>query len=151
MPVTLKDPITPPTADTAKVVAFKVEDNVERWIIIWVCEGALVDGEFVQNEALPVLEFKIEDGNHPLANGRALRKCVECGRWHGLETACLACGGDLTPYDGFTRLNMQAPEGPTMYHAIKNALYGFLTAEMVPEVGVDGALGDEVVLLPTED
>ena len=149
MPVLLSEPVVPPPADTAKVVAFKVEDNVEAWIIIWVCQGSMDGEEFVPNPMLPVLEFKIEDGNHPLANGRALRRCPDCDKWHGLETECTECGAELLPYDGFTRIaGRPPPDVGTMYECIKSVLYEFLCTEAVPTINPDGTLGDEAVLLP---
>jgi len=151
MPVPLKNPIVPPPADTAKVAAFKVEDNVEQWIIIWVCEGTMDGDEFVPNPMCPPLEFKIEDGNHPLDNGRSLRKCPECGKWYGLETVCPDDGTETVPYDGFMRIAMSPPSGMTMYECIKSELYAFLTTESVPVINPDGTYGEAEVLLPVSE
>lgn len=132
MPVTLNTTIEPVLPDSAKVVAFKVENNVEHWIEIWVAFGAIVDEHFVEAPTIPPAYFKIEDGVNPFAANVSLRRCPECELWFGLEENCSACGGQTDPYDGFSRLVSTTPTGANMYEAIEVALYSFLLNESVP-------------------
>jgi len=138
MPVTLNRTIEPVTLDSAKVVAFKVENNVERWVEVWVAFGQDVDGAFVEyrdpatGSTVSPAYFKVEDGLHPLSPHMSLRKCPACGLWWKLEAEC-SCGESTVPYDGFTRLASSSPSGGSLYAAIAVALYAFLTSEIVPD------------------
>jgi len=144
MPVTLQTPLNLDVLDVAKVVSFKVENNVEHWIEIWLGFGTLVDGVFVEGAAPPAY-FKIENGVNPLAPNVSLRKCTSCDLWYVLEDECPACGGDTAPYDGFTRLVETTPSGDNLHDAISAALYAFLETEQVP----DPDTGEIVPLLVT--
>jgi len=138
MPVELSAPVEPIILHHAKVVAIKVEDNVEQWVKLWVSYGSMVDGvwaEYVDpNTGLTAgaTEYHIENGHNPLMHGQGLRKCPSCGLWWTLETEC-SCGEETEPYDGFTRLASAAPSGGSLYEVIKLAVYAFLTAEEVPD------------------
>jgi hypothetical protein len=139
MPVTLLEPKQTKVLDKAKIAAFKVERNVEQWIEVWVVYGYEEKGEFVQQIAPEpggaILHLKIEDGAHPLAPGMALGRCDSCGRWYSVARgSCLveSCSGTVRPYDGYTRLASLPPTGGTIYEAIRDVLYDFLTTERVP-------------------
>lgn len=138
MPVNLNVPIQPPQLSVAKVVAIKIENNVEQWVETWVSFGSMIDGVFVEyvdpitHIKVTPAHYKIEDGNHPLQPGASLRRCQSCEKWYGLETAC-SCGGATVPYDGLTRLMDAAPVGANMHDAISSAIYNFLLNEIVPD------------------
>lgn len=149
MPVVLKRAVEAKVLRHAKAVSFTVEHNIENWVVIYIAWGELVDGVFVEHRdpvtgvsATP-LKLKIEDGCHPLVEGQALSKCTSCGSWHMLEAECVKCGAPTAPYDGFTRLASTPPRGATMLEANGNAIYDFITAELVP----DPETGDEMLLL----
>lgn len=133
MPVTLATPLVTEAPDTAKVVAFKVENNVEHWIEVWVAFGNVVDGNFVECRTCAPLYLKIENGCNPHASNTSLRKCPECDLWFGLEANCSVCGGQTDPYDGFSRLAATVTAGGvSLYDEIASAIYAFLTSESVP-------------------
>ena len=144
MAVKLNQPLASVEIDHAKVVSFKVEDNVEAWVKIWVClyykdaEGTLIQYVHPQTGE-GAFEFKIENANHPLVPGTMLGKCDTCGRWHRLVSGtCLAegCEGDIKPYDGMTRMVITSSyQGPPLSRRddTKIALYDFLTTEEVPD------------------
>jgi len=141
MPVTLHRTIEPVVLDSAKVVAFKVENNVERWVEIWVAFGQIVEGSFVEHAdpvtgiRVPPAYFKIEDGCHPLSPNTALRKCSACGAWCKLEIACPDCGGATVPYDGFSRLaGTLIAGGSNLHGTLAAVLYAFLLGESVPDL-----------------
>jgi len=146
MPVTLNQPTEPVVPDAAKVVAFKVENNVENWIEVWVAFGHTVEGNFVEHVSISPAYFKIEDGCNPLAPNVALCSCDNCDTWLGLETECPDCGDPTTPYDGFSRLVMSTPSGDNMHDILSSALYAFLLNESVP----DPDSGEVVPLLDAE-
>ena len=139
MPVTLQTPLNLAALDTAKIVSFKVESNVEQWVEAWVGFGTTVDGVFVEGEVPPAY-FKIEKGVNPLAPSQGLCKCPKCDLWYGLEAECLACGGPTVPYDGLARL---APGGIEQVNERK--IERFLAHESVP----DPSTGKIVPLLAT--
>ena len=138
MPVEVSTPIEPVVLPFAKIVAIKIEDNVEHWVKLWVSFGTLEEGQWVEyvdpNTGLTagVKEYHLEDGHNPLMHGQSLRKCTSCGLWWGLETEC-SCGESTEPYDGFSRIAMLSPSGDTIYTAIKDILYTFLTTEEIPD------------------
>jgi hypothetical protein len=134
MPVVLKQAIDPDPLTTAKVVAFKVENNVSHWVEIWIGFGKLVGGVFVESPTIPPKYVRIENGCHPLSPNTSLRKCAACDLWFGLEKVCSACGGPTEPYDGFTRLASTPPSGTNLHDAIASALYNFLTTEQIDGV-----------------
>jgi len=137
MPVELDTPVEPVVLGFAKIVALKVEDNVEHWAKVWVSYGTMVDDQWVEycdpttGNVIPPKEYHLEDGHHPLAQGTSLRLCPSCGLWWGLETEC-SCGEGTVPYDGFSRLASSAPVGGSIYSVIRDSLYTFLTSELVP-------------------
>lgn len=144
MPVTLNAPVEPVVLQKAKVVNFTVENNVEHWIVVYVSFGVVLDnGAFVEwvdpatGVKVSPLRVKIEDGMHPLAEGRALCKCSECGHWGCLEAGaglpCPECGGEMVPYDGFTRLATWGHGAGNLKDTTSNVLYAFLTGEQVPD------------------
>jgi len=154
MPATLKpvDQIQIPatTIDTVKIVNHQVENNIEQWIDIYYVLGTMDGDDFVQYfdpvtaMGIPVQRVKLENGNHPLEPGTALRKCPTCGKWFRLETVCdePACESvELVPYDGLTRAMMWKAEDPDYYAppicpylVTKKALYEFLMNEEVPDI-----------------
>lgn len=119
------------------MVAFKVEDNVEHWLKVWVCYGTVKDGVWEEysdpatGNTIAPKEYHVEDGHNPLSHGTSLRKCPACGLWWNLETEC-SCGEATDPYDGFTRLASVFCEADSLYNVIKDCLYTFLTTELVP-------------------
>lgn len=138
MPLELNVPAEPTVLRYAKVGAYKVEIMNGNYVILWMCLGTM-EGDVFTEYAGPgymPTEIKIEDGNHPLSPGMALRKCSVCGAWCTLETECPVdgCGAETVPYDGFTRLASSPPDGSSMYGVNKNALYNFLTTEVVPDL-----------------
>jgi len=136
----------PPPITHMKVVAFKLEDNVERWIEIWVSYGTYIDDKWQEwyDEDTKVkkepLHFKIEDGCHPVVSSMSLRKCPTCGKWFSLEQICDVpeCGGVATvPYDGYTRLMREhiptlCAEGKSCLSRIKERITSFVVKESVP-------------------
>lgn len=140
MPVTLNRTIEPVVLDSAKVVAFKVENNLEHWIELWVSFGQLVGGNFAEyrdpdtGATIPPAYLKIEDGHHPLSPDMALRKCAACDLWYRLELECPACSGPTAAYDGFSRLvGGSPPPGGNLHDVISTAIYAFLVGESVPD------------------
>lgn len=129
------------TLDKAKVAAFKVENNQENWIEIWVIYGADVDGRFVEYQdpatghTIPVTYIKLETGSHPLRPGTALRKCSVCGKWLSLslcdEPGCE--DASALPYDGFARAAFMETGQNQPYHVMKSAIYSFVMSEIVPD------------------
>lgn len=137
--------------DAFKVANHEVEDNVERWLNMWVIYGNIVDGVFVEyhdpatGQPIPPTQVKLEDGHHPLVPDSALTKCPSCGKWFQLETNCdeADCdGAELLPYDGFSRAGTWGISDPTYYDDLpgkcpyfvtKKALYEFLRTELVPD------------------
>lgn len=141
MHVLLTRTFTPPAAlEYAKIAAVKVEDNVERWIDLWVVFGEDVAGTFVEyidpdtGQQVPPVLIHIENGQHPLADrGTSLKKCDPCDLWYGLEETCTNCGNPTHPYAGFTRFRNRTPQRPKVLNAFWDALYKFLTDEEVPD------------------
>lgn len=125
-------------------MAFKVEDNVEHWCELWVSRGYYATpgdpATFVQvariEDGQLASYFKIENGFHPMRPGVALSKCDGAGHLHMLEPGLSCPDGDgvLEPYDGFSRLEATSTTtGASLYAAILDGLYAFLTTEQVPD------------------
>jgi len=141
------DPNSP--LDKARVAAFKPELNKYQgrlWLEVWVVIGKLLDPEdedsFVEypvpGTGKAALEFKIEDGVHPLRPGTALGKCRTCGAWHPRTAGVCGddgCEGTVVMYDGFTRVR-QVPEvieGDCCFSIQADKILEFLVTEEVPD------------------
>jgi hypothetical protein len=138
MSIELIVPDNPVILHKAKVAAFKVEDNVEHWIEVWVVVGEVNDeGVFqewhdpITGATRPALYYKLEMGVHPMRPGQSLRRCPSCGAWHGLELVC-GCGSPTAPYDGFARACFIETPYNNPRNVLRYALYSFLTSEEVP-------------------
>lgn len=154
MPVDLTEPKQAVVLDKARVVAINIENNPylnQYWVDVFVVLGLEVDGQWIQHvdpdDGAIAKYYRIAPGCNPHArpafqsvdprgDGVALGKCNTCGVWHPAKTgACTAegCSGSVLPYDGFQRLVLGQAAGSTNYDVIKNAVYGFLTTEQVPD------------------
>jgi len=151
--ITLPAPIDPPPKIThAKIVAIKMEDNIEHWIKAWATYGYQVGGEFVEwreptsgNIAQPV-EIHFEDGVHPLAPGRALFVCPDCGRFSETADPC-PCEGRPAPYDAFSRLVGTAPgDRQTCCVGMICGIYQLATTDRVPDL----ITGEPRTIIPGE-
>jgi len=150
MPVRLTQPKATVTLDQAKVAAIKIEENPSqgsRWIEVWVVIGRLEDPadptsfrQYADPDTgqLAAWYFKIEDGKHPQAPSQALGRCTEptCRAWTPGQVAgaCPVCGSAVAPYDGWTRLTREAPQGASIREAIARSTYAFLLTERVPDL-----------------
>lgn len=154
MPLKLAEPKQSVAIDEARVAAIHIENNPfkgTQWIDIYVVLGREVDGVW-QQYVDPISEaiaqyYRITPGcnpharptffgHGPLGDGVALGKCNVCGVWHPIKSGPCSeegCEGTVEPYDGFQRLVSLVPVGDTIYDAIKNAVYAFLTSEQVPD------------------
>lgn len=134
---------TPPaTLERAKIAAVKLEDNVERWIDLWIVFGTEEAGTFVEyrdpdtGQQLPAVLVHLEDGQNPLApRGTALSRCGDCGAWGGLLATCRdpECEGAMIPYDGLSRFLELKGKGKAAAAGFWEALYSFVLAEEVPD------------------
>ena len=157
MPKLLREPKLSQILDRVRIAAFKVEDNIfqgQRWIEVWVVLGRLEGEEFRQyvdpETGAEIFRYlKLEDGMHPLAPGRALTKCDECGVWGTLRGGCQedGCAGTMAGYDGARRFVLTEHQGPLTYVGFKQALYQFLAGEEVP----DPITGELVTLLDIQE
>lgn len=137
MPVNLNIPVEPVVVPSAQVAAFKVEEMAGHWVDVWVVFGTADGEDFIPyvdpitGDGITPMHVHIEDGVHPLAPDTGLRKCPSCGKWWRLETQC-DCEEATVPYDGFSRIIMH-PHNGILYTHIKEALYGYLLTELVPD------------------
>jgi hypothetical protein len=138
MPAKLKKEIAARPSTHAKIAAFKVEIANGEFVELWVAFGDEVGGRWNEHRNIPPTSIKIENGIHPLAPKRALRRCPSCGAWYALEAKCASCGTSTVAYDGYSRLVTGK-----VRRILKRALYDFLTTETVP----DPITGEEILLL----
>lgn len=141
MSVRLNQPIDAKVLRHAKIVNFTLEDNVARYVIVYVAFGEMIDDFFVEwvdpttGVKCEPKRFKIEDGIHPQQENRSLRRCPDCGKWFGLESICDSCGAATDPYDGLTRLALDGLDRINVRRIAR-----FLMREVVPDP-VTGQVG----------
>jgi len=141
------DPTVP--LDKARIASYKPELNAGQgrlWLEVWVVLGKLLDPEdedsFVEypvpSTGAAALEFKIEDGVHPLRPGTGLGKCDQCGEWHPrMSGPCglPGCEGTVIMYDGFSRIRTPPEEidGDCCFLIHSAKMLEFLVNEEVPD------------------
>lgn len=148
MPGTLNTPIdigSGVLVPRAKIAAFKIECNIERWLDIWIIYGDDDGGQepwvdyhhTILNVGIPPTYIHIENGMHPLCHGMALRQCPTCGKFFRLETECdvLECDGAvLIPWPGLDIFCQWVTEHNTPYNVMQAAMYGYLMDTMIPDL-----------------
>lgn len=139
--ITLTLPPDPPSITHAKVVAMKMEDNVEHWIKAWVAFGYLNEGDFVEyrhsatRTIIQPVELHFEDGCHPFDPSRSLRQCPSCNEWYATEVECPSCEVATEPYDAFSRLVGVTPgDGYSCCLGMTCAIHQLVVTDQVPDL-----------------
>jgi len=129
-----------------QIAALKIENNEaagQHWIEFWCVYVKTIDGvrrQFMDPETGEKAKYiKLENAMHPLAPGTGLGQCDTCGTWHQRAGGPCgagdpACPGMVQYYDGLTRaLSCLTADGATIYEAVRDCCYAFLTSEEVPD------------------